>query len=102
MSKDFTATIKSESPRAEAWERVFGSYEIALRSPLPELASAPGVEAGLFYQLDSEELTEAQRSRLIHYIANRFHINPEEVAEVGCPILAEDVMITIFHPQRWI
>lgn len=106
MSHDFKATINRESSRAASWQAVFGSYEVPLQSPMPTLASAPGIEAGLFYLLDLQALTSAQRERLIDYIASKFQIDAREVAEtldeVGCPILDEDVTITVFNPQRWI
>lgn len=106
MSEDFTATIRKESPRAESWREVFGSYEIPLQSPVPVLASAPGIEEGLFYQLDLQALTQAQRERLIGYIVKKFGVEKQEVVEtldtVGCPILDEDVTITVFSPLRWI
>jgi len=106
MSKDFKATIRENSPRAASWREVFGSFEIYLRSPTPELASAPGVEAGLFYQIDLQELTEIQRARMIAYIAKKFHIDEQEVADtlddVGCPILADDITIVVYNPLKWI
>lgn len=106
MSKDFKATIREDSSRAPAWLEVFGSREIPLRSPFPHWASAPDVPAGLFFQLDLGELTPEQRERLVKFIAGKFSVDEQEVAstldEVGCPILFEDVTVTVFNPQRWL
>ena len=106
MGKDFKATIRQNSERAQAWREVFGSYEVPLRSPFPIRASAPGIAEGLFYELDLQELTAEQRGRLITYIAQKFHLTEREVAgtldEVGCPILDEDVTVTVFNPLKWI
>jgi hypothetical protein len=106
MSQDFKATIRQDSVRAQAWREVFGSYEIPLQSPIPTQASAPGIESGFFYLLDLTSLTSEQRARLIAYIAKKFAVDEQEVAEtldtVGCPILDEDVTITVFNPLRWL
>ncbi len=106
MSDDFKATINPESERAQAWLKVFGSHEIALCSPIPQWASAPGVPKGLFYFLDLNELTPEQRERLIVYISHRFQVDEQEVREtldaIGCPILDEDVTVTVYHPLKWV
>ena len=106
MGKDFKATIRQNSERAEAWREVFGSYEVPLRSPLPMRASAPGIAEGLFYELDLQELSAEQRRRLITHIAQKFQIDEREVVEtldeVGCPILDEDVTVTVLNPLKWV
>lgn len=106
MSKDFIATIRQESARAEGWLEVFGTYEVSLQSPIPEIASAPGIYETLFYRLDLTELTQEQRLRLISFIARWFDLDEKGVSEaldeVGCPILADDISITVFNPQKWI
>jgi hypothetical protein len=106
MSHDFTATIREESERAADWTAVFGGCTIPIVSPIPQWASAPGVPAGLFYQVDMEAITPEQRARLVHHIAHTFQIAETEVDatlnEVGCPILADDVSVTVSNPQKWI
>lgn len=106
MSQDFRATICEENDRAQSWLEVFGTREIPLKSPLPTIASAPGIPEGLFYELDLQELTQEQRTRLITYIAKRFDVSEQEVSEtldtVGCPILSENITITVFNPQKWL
>ncbi len=106
MSKDFRATIRRESPRAQAWLEVFGSCEVFLKSFMPTPASAPGVPEGLFYMLDLQELTPEQRTRLIAHIARKFGLEEEEVFSdldtIGCPILGDDVTLTVFNPIKWL
>lgn len=106
MSTDFKATIREDSHRAAAWLEVFGSREIPLQSPIPVLASAAGVPEAPFFMLDLREMTGEQRSRLVKHLARKFQIDEREVDEtldeVGCPILDEDVTITVFNPLKWI
>lgn len=105
MSKDFTATIREGSAREQDWLDVFGANEVTLKSPLPHLASAPGVPKALFFDLDLAALTDEQRGRLIAHLAQRFQVPEQEVAQdldqEGCPILDEDVVVTVYHPQKW-
>lgn len=105
MGKDFVATIREGSPREQNWLEVFGDRTIELQSPLPSPGSAPGIESAMFYMLDLEALTMEQRTRLIKHISRRFHVPEREVEQeldrVGCPILDEDVTVTVFNPQKW-
>ena len=106
MSTDFKATIREDSSRVAGWLEVFGSREIPLQSPIPILSSAPGVPEAMFFLLDLREITGEQRSRLVKYLARTFQVDEREVDEtldeVGCPILDEDVTITVSHPLKWI
>lgn len=106
MSNDFRATIRQESERARDWQAVFGSREIPLRSPFPHEATAPGIACAWFYDIDLSLLTAGQRARLITHITTRFRIDEREVAAdldiIGCPILAEDVIVTVSNPQKWL
>jgi len=105
MTKDFTATISEKSERAEMWQTVLGDKTIPIRSPIPTKANLPGKPAASIYEMDIESLTGEQREKLIDYLAERFGIPKAEVAhdldEVGCPILAEDIIVTIQNPQKW-
>lgn len=104
--KDFTATIREDSPRAADWIKVLGSREAELKHPLPAIGVFPGVGAKEFYELDIAALTSEQRARLIAHLSERFQVPREEVEseldKVGCPILAEDIIITISSPGRWL
>lgn len=106
MSKDFIATIREGCPRYADWLAVLGTNEVAIQSPQPHLASAPGIEAAPFFLIDLAELTAEQRARLIKHLAQRFQVPEAEVERdldaVGCPILDEDVTVTVFHPWRWL
>lgn len=104
--KDFTATIVEESPRAADWIKVFGDRTAILKHPLPAIGEFPEVGAKEFYELDIPALTSPQRARLVEHLSQRFHVPAPEVEselnKVGCPILAEDVIITITNPGRWL
>ncbi len=104
--KDFTATIREDSPRAADWRKVYGGTTVILKHPLPAIGEFPGVGAKEFYELDLDALTEEQRARLIAHLSERFQLSLEEVQSeldtVGVPILAEDVTLTIHNPVRWL
>jgi hypothetical protein len=104
--KDFTATIVENSPRAADWLKVFGGREIILKYPFARTGDFPGVGARDFYELDLAALTPEQRTRMIVHLASYFHLSEDEVQstfdDVGCPILAEDVIVAIYNPIRWL
>lgn len=106
MGKDFIAKVSEQSTRYQEWLEVMGINEIPLESTFPVLGSAPGVKAGLFYQVDLSAITPEQRERMIKHIARKFGVDEQEVSStldaVGCPILAEDVTVIVNHPQKWI
>ena len=94
------ATIRDTAARAADWERVFGSRQIPIKSPVPHRGSAPGHASAEFYELALEQLSPEQRERLVHHLAERFEIPPAEVyVELRrhgyVPILAEDVSVSI-------
>ena len=105
MGKDFTATISGNSERAETWRWVLGTETICIKSPYPAYANLPGKPNVGIYELDLSLLTDDQRERLIRYISEKFDIPLIDVAndldEIGCPVLTEDVRITIHNPQKW-
>lgn len=104
MIKDFIATISEKSERYANWLEVFGSTTAHIKTPYPTEVLLPGGPA-LIYHLDLEVLSPEQRARLINNLARRFDLSEEEVAKdldsIGCPIRMEDVMVTVYHPQRW-
>lgn len=105
-SNDFSATLHGESDRVQTWREVFGTNSVPITSPVPHQAHAPGVTAGWFYMIDLRCVMSEQRRRMVRYIAQKFAVPEAEVDatldEVGCPILADDVTVTIFNPQRWL
>jgi hypothetical protein len=106
MSEDFIAIIREKSARYQEWLSIMGTNEFPLKSPIPEWASAPGIEAALFLQIDLALLTGEQRARLVKHLALKFSIDSREVDQSldaeGCPILDEDVMVIIRNPQKWV
>lgn len=106
MSRDFIATIREGSPRYQEWLNVMGSNDIPLKLPIPGVTDLPSRGESHVFAMDLAALTEEQRKRLIQHIAREFEIDEIEVAstldEVGCPILDEDITITIYNPQKWL
>lgn len=104
--KDFTARISEDSERAGTWLEVMGTGKVYLKSPFPTLASLPGNPNRLIYELDLIMLNNAQRTKLIRYISKRFNIPTADVARdldiLGCPILSEDVTVSVANPQKWL
>lgn len=102
--KDFVATISEKSSRYQEWLEVLGSNKVILKSPLPHRALLPHGNAMVF-DMDLEALTSEQRGRLIAHLSRKFDVPLAEVERdldtIGCPILASEITITIFHPQKW-
>ena len=103
--KDFTATCTNPE-RAADWQKIYGSDTVCIQSPIPTRANLPGHPDALIYMLDLNEMTADQTERLVAHIAQRFNIPPLEVArdlqQHGVPILADDVIIAVKNPQRWL
>lgn len=106
MSQDFEATIRADSERAEVWRKIMGSETVYIKSFIPSAVSLPGVGETTAYQLDIALLTTEQRRRLVVHLAERFGYSPSNVERdldtIGCPILADDIVVTVRNPQRWI
>lgn len=106
MGKDFTAHIVGDSPRAGDWLHVFGGPSVPITSPVPIRANLPGHPDTLIYLVDLPLLTPEQRTRLVEHIAGRFGIPVAEVETdldaSGYPILADDVIVSIKNPMRWL
>lgn len=95
-------------PRAEDFERVFGTTVVAIRSPVPHLAHLPRSDSPQpVYLLDLDWVDElGRREQLVAFIAERFAQDPADVArglaEEGMPLLAGDATLRIEHFQRWL
>jgi hypothetical protein len=105
MPKDFIAHIKNPE-RAAEWQAVFGSEQVYVTSPFPEMGDLPGLGRVQIYKLDLALLTPDQRRRLVEHIAGKFGLDPElvdrDLNQVGCPVLARDVTLVVHHAQRWL
>ena len=105
MSKDFTVTITNPE-RAADFERVFGSTTVYVESPIPQLATVPGLGEQRVYKLDLKLLSREQRLRLENYLSGKFVLTEVEVRDLlnerGMPILAQDCIVTVANPQKWI
>ena len=106
MTTDFSATLREDSPRYHDWMTVFGTNTVYLKSPFPNWYGLPGKERTSCFDLDIASLTAEQRERMIVFLSQRFDVAEDivrqDLDEVGCPIVAEDVAIAIAHPQRWL
>jgi len=104
--KDFEATLKGDSERAIAWREIFGGDTCFLKSPLPLYVNLPGRPKTLVYELDIDLLTADQRQRLVTHLAQEFGQSQAFVNDhldgIGCPILAEHLLLTIHNPLRWL
>lgn len=103
--KDFTATIVGGSERSIMWQEVMGSNEVVLKSPFAFKASIPGYGVTRVYEMDIDALQPEQLERLIVALARKFGVPEQEVRHdldgIGCPVLADDIIVTIHNPQRW-
>ena len=89
--------LRAESPRAEAWRRVFGGLDVPILSPIPAQVDLPiGRRRCFFLRVDA--LDQGQRERLIHHIATTFGVPADEAARDvyrdGVPLLEDDVSVT--------
>jgi len=92
--------------RIAEWTAVFGSPTVCVKTPIPQLADLPAKPRSKVYFLDLGELTDEQYNRLIDHIAAKFSLDPFETAadvqKRGVPILADDCMVTVENPQKWL
>lgn len=93
-------TIHGE--RGDEWERICGTREFPVISPLPVRGSAPGVEAGSFYQLDLDAMDVGLLDRILTHLCDKFQVPREEgeahLREVGIPILADGCSMMTDNP----
>lgn len=105
--KDFKVILSETSSRADDFKTVFGRLEVCIQSPLPRLAQLPGFDVPQrVYLLDLDALSEDEEARLVQHISTKFGVGEVEVilhlANQGVPILADDCIVVVDHPQRWI
>lgn len=96
--------IRPDSERAAWWREVYGSLEVPLVSPVPELGYKPDGLLAQFFRVDVSKLTEEQLERAARFLAEKFGEPVESVREGilgdhGIPVLAEDVSVT-FDARR--
>jgi hypothetical protein len=105
VSTDFCATLREDSPRYQDWMQVFGTDTVYLKAPIPNWYDLPGRGATSCFDLDIASLTEEQKERMITFLANRFDVAEDVVRqdldEIGCPIVTEDVALAIMNPLKW-
>lgn len=93
----WTATLFSNSPRYEDWQRILGSDSVPLESPQVCRASLGDERDVLIYKLAIAELKPGQRERLVEWICSKFHTDhadvERELEEKGFPIREADVIV---------
>ncbi len=105
MAKEFTAKISGSGKRAETWRYVFDTETVHIKSPALLTIDLPGQLQAWCYALDLAILDDGQRQRLVAHLSEKFDIPARQVDALldshGCPIRAEDVMVTVKNPQKW-
>jgi hypothetical protein len=78
-----TATLRSDSPRAESWRAAYGELSVPILSPLPVLAETGGAGEGesLVYFLDAAALSPERLEHLIAHLARSLGETPDVVFE---------------------
>lgn len=100
--KPTTGHINPDSERATWWREVYGSLDVPLISPVPELGRFPdddGNEAvKQFYKVDLDKLTDEQIQHTAEIASKKFDIPVDEILNdirtTGIPILADDVSVS--------
>ena len=108
--KDFEATISDKSERKEEWEKILGCTTVPLQSPIPQKADLPGKGVKSIYLLDLDLMSDEQKDSLAKHIAAKFNVDESTVRRDiqsdnpthGVPILADDVIVTIHNPHKWL
>jgi hypothetical protein len=95
----WSAILNPAGPNYQTWHDALGSDRVSLISPrsiMTDMGEERNVEA---YLLDLRALTLGQRARLLSAVAKRFGVPvyevESEVARVGFPIRAADVIVAI-------
>ena len=103
--KDFRVTI-TDPVRAAEWQEILGTTTVCVRSPIPTLGELPGHPKALIYELDLNMLTPEQFENIVVFISKKFNEPVEAVRAgiliLGMPILADDCMVIVENPQRWL
>jgi hypothetical protein len=93
-----TVTLRSDSPRAEAWRQLYGeTLTVPILSPIPQLAMLPGRPGPCWvYMLDVGALSPDVRERLAAYCAETFGETIDDVRQAfkerapDVPLLLEE------------
>lgn len=101
----FYATV-TDAETAATWCKVLGqANRVPVLSPQPRAVSLPRLGVTPCFFLDLEQLSDAQRSRLIDHLAAAFGLPVDEVAEemdeYGVPIRAETCIVVQEGGRPW-
>ena len=105
MPQDFTITVMGE--RGEEFKAMFGTNTVHVCSPFPTMARLEGrEEPESVYMLDLAMLTDDQQANLFIHLARKFSADPKAVEAavkaLGLPILANETVVTVNNPQKWL
>jgi len=84
------------------WREIYGSLEVPLKSPVPQLGEFPDDQGGMairkFYEADLTKFTPKQLDKAAEIIGRRFGIPAQEIRQdierQGIPVLADDVSVS--------
>lgn len=89
----------TDPARRAAFEKIFGSAVVPVKSPATSMAEVEGLGQQPVYQLDLEAIGPDARARLAEHLAAKFGAGPDLVekilAEQGLAILAEGCIVAI-------
>lgn len=91
--------IVTDPARRAAFEKVFGSASVPVKSAVPITAELAGKGVVKAYQLDLEALDADAFARLVEHLAAKFETLPSVVETTlrteGMAIMAEDCVVAI-------
>ncbi len=89
----------TDPARRAAFEKVFGTAVVPVKSATPVPAEVAGLGRQMAYQLDLEAIGPDARARLVEHLAAKFGVEPEAVdatlSEQGLAILAEGCVVSV-------
>jgi hypothetical protein len=90
--------MATDPVRRKEWETIFYEGKIPIASPIPSTGLLVG-EEWLYYLIDFDRVSFAEKEALIFHIAERFELAPAEIRKdieaQGAPVKAEGIIISI-------
>lgn len=83
---------------------VFGTNEIMIESPIPELVELEGIGPTPCFKLALNTITEEQFNRMVELLSKRFNLTEEylreQIAINGVPIVASNCAVVVHSLNR--
>lgn len=95
----FPTTVHLHGARGDEWERILGTRDFRVLSPLPTACNLPGFGTPQYcYMLDIASLSAEQKERLSAHMSQKFGVPLEEVeadmVKYGIPIHERDCSVS--------